>query len=726
MKAALLHDIGKVIYRTGRSGTEFSHDRLGAEWARLSRFPDIVTEAILGHHGRVPDTSDIGLRNVIALVISSDGIAAGMERESVPGEDPGRFDPSALLQNILSSVDIGKGTPVPTYFSPGPGSFPEKKPRAADVTRMWDSLRENMTAETASESILYLLERFLSNIPEHTYRSGEGYPSTSLYHHLKSTAAIALSDCLYIEETAGLDPTKQSLTDYVAKQHPKDERFLLIAADISGIQDFIYGISSKRALRLLRARSFFVELLCETACSLLIDTARLHRCCVIYCSGGGFALLGPNTRTMVSQVNSVASRVNDWLYRNFGASLYVAFAWCPVSASDLKGNLGEAWREVHSKLNEAKNRKWSNRLHEMFEPQLPKPYECECCGTLVDSVETYDDFNVCAFCKKMIEFGKILPELKTLGQTQSDDSLIEIGGVKYGRTGAATRQYVLQADVNPDLRVPTWSLYSGSYVTESEFLELSRRSTGVERLGVLRMDVDNLGTIFSRGLSNPTLARMSDLSARFDFFFKVFIPENIREALKSGLFGKVSRQPALCVVYSGGDDMFLVGAWDQVLDAAFWIQEQFEQYTGSNPNITLSAGMVIADEHIALRTLATLAGKQEHIAKSSGKDRFSVGGICIPWKDRGLLEGLVRALVEVKTDCVKARVSRAFLNNMKALFLGKFEGDRAWRLPRLYYAARRANYPELVREVVPLVHKEDILRCALAVADLSSRGGVKE
>ena len=41
---------------------------------------------------------------------------------------------------------------------------------------------------------------------------------------------------------------------------------------------------------------------------------------------------------------------------------------------------------------------------------------------------------------------------------------------------------------------------TGSYFTCKELDDLVKKGLGAERIGVLRLDVDRLGTIFSRGL----------------------------------------------------------------------------------------------------------------------------------------------------------------------------------------------------------------------------------
>lgn len=726
--SALLHDIGKVIFRTRSTGTRYSHEELGAFWADQVGFPKEITESIRYHHGDIPTELPRTIQNIISLIRSADRLAAGMERVDTR-EGEGRFDPDAVLENIFGSIDIGLGLPAETtFFPPIPGAFPQSKTSAGAIALVWNDLRDKLTPDLPIESLLLLLKNYLVNVPEYTW-VGSAMPSTSLYHHVKSTAAIALADYLYLQDELGPDSSRTLFRERVAVRNSREERFMLIAADISGVQSFIYNISSKRALRLLRARSFTLELLCETVCSMIVEELGLERCSVIYSSGGGFSVLAPNTQKAIRTVKDISVRINSWLYEQFGTLLYVAFAWTAVTPEDLRKDLGPAWMRVHEELGVSKSRKWFEQLNDVFEPEPPKTYACESCGNLTDEIIHRDEIEVCPFCSKMIDIGRKLPEAAVIGRpvdpVDATECDLSIADICYSFTGPFVKQYILKPNHSADIGTPTWHLYSGASVTESEFAALADSSLGANRLGVLRMDVDRLGRIFSRGLEHRTLARMSDLSERLDYFFKVVLPNNPEGLLKHGLFSNVERNPSLAVVYSGGDDLFLVGAWDQVIDVAFAINKLFTEYVGGNPNVTLSAGIVIADYRLALQKLATLAGEEEKRAKTQGRNRFSLGEISFLWQDKDLLQKVLNAVVDIRKSWPSLKISKNLLHQLQVLFASRDNEETAWRLPRLYYTARRAEAPEIVVDIVPLVERDDLVRCALGLADLACRGGVE-
>ncbi len=92
--------------------------------------------------------------------------------------------------------------------------------------------------------------------------------------------------------------------------------------------------------------------------------------------------------------------------------------------------------------------------------------------------------------------------------------------------------------------------------------ELAQNASGVRRLGVCRMDVDDLGRSFVSGYERPgrataaetqhyvTISRTAAFSRQMSLFFKCYINDVL-----SGKYGG-KRPLAVTIVYSGGDDVF--------------------------------------------------------------------------------------------------------------------------------------------------------------------------
>lgn len=144
-------------------------------------------------------------------------------------------------------------------------------------------------------------------------------------------------------------------------------------------------------------------------------------------------------------------------------------------------------------------------------------------------------------------------------------------------------------------------------------------------MAVCRLDVDNLGHAFVAGFEKEgaagsadrahfvTLSRTAALSRQLSLFFKRYM----RQILTDGEPLEVS------VVYSGGDDVFLIGAWNHVIQAAQRIHEQFAAFSGGS--LTLSGGIGMYREKYPIRLAADETAELEQRAKSEpGKNSVTL------------------------------------------------------------------------------------------------------
>ena len=102
--------------------------------------------------------------------------------------------------------------------------------------------------------------------------------------------------------------------------------------------------------------------------------------------------------------------------------------------------------------------------------------------------------------------------------------------------------------------------------------------------------MDNLGQTFVAGFAGKyaTLSRTAALSRQLSIFFKYYI----RSILKNGEYHidgekKLTERNAT-IVYSGGDDVFIVGAWNEVIELSIDLQEKFKKYTQGTLSISVS------------------------------------------------------------------------------------------------------------------------------------------
>lgn len=115
----------------------------------------------------------------------------------------------------------------------------------------------------------------------------------------------------------------------------REPAFLLYTTDFSRIQRFIYTVHTEGALRSLRSRSFFLELLMEHYMDELLDGCGLTRTNIIYSGGGHCYLLLPNTAAVQQTLADWNRAFNGWLNEQFGVQLFLANGWTSCSANDL-------------------------------------------------------------------------------------------------------------------------------------------------------------------------------------------------------------------------------------------------------------------------------------------------------------------------------------------------------------------------------------------------------
>jgi len=149
---------------------------------------------------------------------------------------------------------------------------------------------------------------------------------------------------------------------------------------------------------------------------------------------------------------------------------------------------------------------------------------------------------------------------------------------------------------------------------------------GIEALGVLKADVDDLGVLMRHGLKAGefTLSRLAPLSRQINWYFALYLPHRI---LCDEKFADVY------TVFAGGDDLFLIGPWNVMLELAGALQRRFSAYTCGNPEIHLSAGITIHKPHVPLDRLAESTEVALKQSKEQRKNRITIFGETADWNE---------------------------------------------------------------------------------------------
>ncbi|MBW4615251.1 MAG: type III-A CRISPR-associated protein Cas10/Csm1 [Desmonostoc vinosum HA7617-LM4] len=461
----------------------------------------------------------------------------------------------------------------------------------------------------------------------------------------------------------------------------------LIVGDLSGIQKFIYTISSDGALKSLRARSFYLELVTEEIVQQLLTRLNLPRTNIIYAGGGNLYILADGTETTKKIVEQVRQQFNKWLLDEFQGKVFLALDCFKFPLADIAtAKIADHWSNATTQLSVHKSRKFANQINDFIQ-QRDSHEPCRVCYR--DDVENSklkplnskepDSVLACASCRNMFNLGGRLFGVEAIVRSPREN----ITGASHtlsfklppvGEFSAVNIHYHLfknwkqiGKDSDTVLLVNDWTLdhyqfkhfrnalplLLGNYGRQSQeqsedteepvgFMraeEMARKAKGIERVGYLRMDVDRLGQIFAKGLgANQTLPRLAGLSRQMSYFFKVHL-NSLAEVRNANIPNTIKQLTPndqrldLLFIYAGGDDLFVSGAWNQIVEFAFDVYQCFRAYTGNNPDITLSGGISIDDAKFPLYQAAKASGDAEEAAKANGRDSLGLFAQVFKWDE---------------------------------------------------------------------------------------------
>ncbi len=363
---------------------------------------------------------------------------------------------------------------------------------------------------------------------------------------------------------------------------------LFVGGDLSGIQSFLYNISSKRAAVSLKGRSRYLgEYMVETCNTLktVALNAGAKDSDVIYCSGGKFYLITNNTPAIQQAIDECAAKIKKDLWKDHYGLLGFNIGYTPfdenadgtVNTAD-GSNLepGTLWRTVNAEFAKQKNQKFKDIISEDFDHYFTP-------------ISIGDKPKVCA-----------------ITGIESDDC------VTYTPPGESEPMIVLRS-VEKQIRL-------GETLSHEEKTKTFEEYAGNTYLGVLRMDVDGLGKRFIDGFDS--IEKYQDFSNKLVDFFE-------KEVKK--IWFEPDYKDFINVIYAGGDDLFIVGRWDKTIAIAQRIHYEVEnRFDG----ISISGGVAIVKPKFPIAKAAEMAGDAEDAAKdynNGEKNAFHFLGRTVSW-----------------------------------------------------------------------------------------------
>ena len=429
---------------------------------------------------------------------------------------------------------------------------------------------------------------------------------------------------------------------------------ILLYGKLLGIEEFLLSTAWESAAHeemLLVGRSHWITLLSEVLPRALLAEFGLARILLGASGGGQFLLVLPSeARPQANEFLGAAGRQIEELS---GGRLKLVWA-CTE-------NLGD-WSVVRKRLGEELQRKLgapaAGRGGEVFAP-FPEPQSVD-----LDAYFTH-------------ELGPHLWQAENAGWSPESPARMLFGAGKHVWGLIPGRG----AD---DIPLARHAAPSDDGARPADLPTLASRAEGRKAWGVLRGDVDSFRVRLRRAQTIEDHVRLSVL-------YKQFFAGELEVLCSQPEFWR-----KVTILYSGGDDFAVYGAWDALIPLAREMQRLFHRFTEENlkefpgpEGKTISMALALAPEVAApLVSIYGDAGQRLELAKSADKDCIFVLSRTLEWRQLADAAELKDTLARMVSEFGS---SRQFLNELSTFYRkggqalpggSEHHFDKPWRFQR--------------------------------------------
>ncbi len=400
-------------------------------------------------------------------------------------------------------------------------------------------------------------------------------------------------------------------------EKPKDikpllkENMILIAGDFYGIQKFIFeGLSTKNASKVLRAKSAFIQIFTEYLAKYICKKLGIDEKHILSCNAGKFEILSSELEINMGEMQQ---KIDTWFLKNFYGLSGVSLCSVHCEKRDFTdvGRYKKLRLHITNELEKSKFQKFDLQHSQSvlsYDTDIDNETLCRVCN--IRKIEKEN----CRICNSFIELGKKL-SFEHIDELVSSDAL----GIDFDD------DFVI--DIALTEKIKSYILFDGDEPVD--FGTLANDScrdmeTGIKALGVLKADVDSMGKFLEMEKNNITgsFENFDMFSKTMDNFFSLYVPKELMRKKYKNTY----------TVFAGGDDLFLVGAWDEIVDLAREIHDEFEAFIQSE--LSISFGISIAKPSTPISYLAN--NTEELLERSKEiddeKDAITLFGETVKWE----------------------------------------------------------------------------------------------
>ncbi len=460
------------------------------------------------------------------------------------------------------------------------------------------------------------------------------------------------------------DKKRYLCTNYHKKTESLMKKYL-VKADISGIQNFIFDTTSEQAGKNLKGRSFYVYALTHLIETYLSNHFNIEE--IVYNGGGNLLLY------LTGEESELEKRIKEIQQEFLKEQLYPYITYIEAGNDDFASH------------NKTVNEK-------MVRSKLQKQFSCQPFSWKNDHMD----------CEQLV---KKIRNAAGFSIKKGNDAtgISKVGlSVVFTKAGEKCKKTFTNNLLN---KIPTKKNKPVDFDTIAK--NVANRNAD-EKLGALKMDIDNLGKLFidKKKEDYTTLSKAIE-----EFFEQTLYTEILKQHIDNG---------DIYPVFAGGDDCFLIGGWDVIFNTAICIQEKFNAFQENirkeliekqNDDITLSAGLIVVHPKYPVIRLAEEVEQALGTAKANGKNKITVFGEPLTWHEYKESKDMAYQLMRL---IVENGESRALLQRIKSSDIGyrslqetavKSNAIRIPNVHRLKYYLRNAKSEESRNELGRIFQK---------------------
>ncbi len=399
----------------------------------------------------------------------------------------------------------------------------------------------------------------------------------------------------------------------------KKTPYTIVAGNFLGIQKYIFSIASansKGVAKRLRARSFYVDIVSRVFAQYVIDQFQVNRANILLETGGKFYIVVPTSENIDQKCQSIKDEFEKYLFQMTHGTVSFNMAWTVCNDEGII-RYSDTVVLVNKLLDQKKaspfanvlktEKGWNTKAFVLCD-SLKGKHKCGSCETELIS----ENQKICSMCSLQLKIGSKLPKARYIVHTkQPQKNAIPIFKeysvcLEEKNAPSFDHAYLIEVLNSTEIKEemiakPLIRKYMTNHIPMDNnepkvFDSIAKESNGMDKLAVLKADVDILGFLFAQGLRTQkrhfgTISRVNTMSRMLEVFFSGYIEELLEQKKYQNVYS----------VFSGGDDLFLIGPWDIMLALAVEIRNNFRRFCAENDSVTISAAVSIfhSKEHIS-------------------------------------------------------------------------------------------------------------------------------